>query len=342
MTYGEVYYRKVISAVGFTMLLFLALINAVEVLLEVVNYLLPFLVNDFMAIYVIYQLLYAAGYLLSFMLPVALLKCMIKRAGYPYHSMRSPARVTPWIFLILPAAVTVVFAVVHINSALVDILDYSVFSQTVLWGDSGQKYELFQIVLDFIVVCVVPGFCEEFLFRGAILTNCMPFGRSNAILISSFLFALMHQNSEQLLYTFAAGILLGLIYERTGSIWNCTILHIFNNFVSTVESVLLQSSTSLFQSSLLYVLFETGLFAVGTVCLMLLIRRFFAQADPLQNGIFAQSSSALRIPAAHALPARRIFKLFLSPSMIVFLILSAVPILFFIFLSGMNHAVGFM
>ena len=105
---------------------------------------------------------------------------------------------------------------------------------------------------------------------------------------------------------------------------------------------MLQSSSSIFRSSMAYVLFDTILFAVGTLCLLILLRRFLSQKDRLQNGVFATSSNALCLPAAHTLPARRIFRLFLAPSMIVFLILSALQVLLLLILSVIYGAVGYV
>jgi membrane protease YdiL (CAAX protease family) len=183
------------------------------------------------------------------------------------------------------------------------------------------------------VVAILPAVCEEFLFRGAILTNLRPFGRSNAILISAFLFSMMHQNAEQLLYTFAAGIVLGLIYEMTGSIWCTTVLHILNNFVSVTESAIFYRFDDVMTSSLAIVIFEMVLIAIGVISAAILVSRFFSKRTDLRDGIFGRSLPASDGYAECPIEASRARRLFFTPTMIIFLILCLVQVLFLILMA---------
>lgn len=327
MTQNERYFRRVVGSVGMTLLLFLLMLNLFGVLLVFFSALLSIFIQNEAAYYIVYQTVYAAGYLASFMVPVALLKRLIGKGGYPYFSMQAPPKVSPWLPLMIPAAITLIFSAAYVNSALVDIFHYSAFSSEVIWESVGEGTAPYRLVLDFIVICAVPGFCEEFLFRGAIMTNLMPFGRSNAILISALLFGLMHQNAEQVLFAFAAGIVLGVVYEKTGSIWNCTILHILNNFISVFESAILQKLGDLFASSVAITLLEAGVFALGVICLLILVKKFFSEKHDLRNGVFGRSISELHVCAAYPVAQKRAVKLFFTPSMIIFLSVCVLQIL---------------
>ena len=338
MNRNERYYQKVIGAISYTMLLFLLLLNLFSVLLEGLSASLS-IVSDPTAI-IVYQTVYAAGYLLAFMLPVLLLKRSIKRAGYLYQPMQTELRFSPWVFFMLPAAVTVIFSAAYFNSMMVSIFDYSSFSSDVLWGNTDQKPAVYAWILDFIVICVVPGFCEEFLFRGAILTNCRPFGRSNAILISAFLFAMMHQNAEQLFYAFVAGIFLGLVYEKTGNILCCTVLHIFNNFISTFEGMIFYKLDSVFTSSVTSTMFEVVLFAIGSVSLTFLVVHFFSQKEDFRDGVFGRELPASDVYATHPIEPKRAFRLFFKAPMVVFLVLSVAEVLLLILLAVGYSNVG--
>ena len=330
MNANELYFRKTVSSIGWAMLIFLALLNVFGITISLVPAILSLFPMSTVAVNIVYQLLYAAGYLLSFMLPVAFLKLFIKKAGYPYAPMYASLKVSGYLPLILFAGVTLIFAFASINASLVSIFDYSAFSSDVLWGESSHKAQPYEFVLQFIVMCVVPGFCEEFLFRGAILTNCLPFGRSNAILISSLLFGLMHQNAEQILYAFAAGIVLGLVYEKTGSIWNCTILHVFNNFMSLTGGLIVEKLGQEWLGYTCYVMFETGLFVLGFLSIGILIVRFFSQKQDLREGVFGKKLPAADHYATHPVSAGRIGKLFCAPSMVLFLVFCALQILLLI------------
>ena len=174
----------------------------------------------------------------------------------------------------------------------------------------------------------MPGVCEEFLFRGAIQTNLRRFGRSNAILISAFLFSMMHQNAAQTLYTFAAGIVLGLIYEMTGSIWCTTVLHIINNFVSTTESAIFYAIEDMVASSLAIAVFEMLLIVLGVLSAVILVVRFFSKKTDLRDGIFEKKLSAAEGYASCPIEAARVRRLFFTPTMIIFLVLCIVQMLF--------------
>ncbi len=328
MNANEAYYRRVIGAIGGTMLLFLLLINAFAVVLELYDLILSVIFISSTAYNVAYQLFYGAGYLASFMVPVAFLKSRIRRTGFSYQPMETSVRVTPYLPLIVLAGISVVHSMAYINASLVSIFDYSAFSSDVIWGGYAGAPAAYQLVLEFIVMCLVPGFCEEFLFRGAIQTNLRPFGRTTAVLISAFLFAMMHQNPEQLLYTFAAGIVLGLIYEMTGSIWCCTVLHIVNNFVSVAETALLYKWKDMLVSSLAVEIFHVILTVLGVISTVILVCRFFSKKRDFHDGIFGKSLPASDGYAACPIEAGRARKLFFTPTMIIFLILAVIQMLF--------------
>ncbi len=329
MNLNEQYYRKIMSAIGFALLIFLLLFNIFGV---VISLILPMVLhaalpNAPIAYDVIYQLSYAAGYLASFMVPVAFLKLFIKKAGFHYHPMNAPLQISPWLPLIALSCVSLVFVFSYLNSVIMELLGGYPDFLFQLPEEEDVPPGVYHWVLEFIAVCMVPGFCEEFLFRGAILTNCLPFGRGNAIFISALLFSFMHQNPAQILYTFAAGILLGLVYERTGSIWNCVLLHIFNNFVATVETMLSTAIRDSVMLSLCIDLLELAIFILGLLSAVILITRFFAKGKTrVENGFFGRALPACNDYAPIPVEAKRVRRLFLAPSMLAFLILATLQI----------------
>ena len=333
---NEAYYRKVISSIGIAMLVFLLLINVIMGTVQGIGMIMQASSSVSRVQYtVIYQLLYAAGYLTSFMLPVAVLKWCIRGGGYTYYPMKCSVRLSKWLFPIIMGGMVIIWAQAYLNSSLVSIFHYSDFSSAVLWGESD-SLKGYEIVLQFIVSCMVPAFCEEFLFRGAILTNCLPFGRSNAILISALLFGLMHQNAEQILYAFAAGILLGVIYERTGSIWNCTFLHLINNFSSLAMSTLAQKIGGS-KADIAYIAVEGAVTLIGLICIAVMVACLSPKKQEFRDGVFGKSVPATDGYAACPVPANRAFRLFLNFPMVLFLALCALQI---VALLGMSLLYG--
>lgn len=126
------------------------------------------------------------------------------------------------------------FCLSYVNSLLAPIPEEAaeIFFQTDL--DAGYK-----LVLMFISIAIVPALVEEFLFRGVILSNIRPYSEGGAILISALLFGLMHQTTFQFLYTTGLGIVLGIVYVKTKSIWCGVILHFFNNYLSVIQEYLM-------------------------------------------------------------------------------------------------------
>ncbi len=81
---------------------------------------------------------------------------------------------------------------------------------------------------------VLPAFFEEITHR------CLAFrmtkgGEVKKILITSLLFALMHQNVMQTGYTFIGGLTFGALVVLTGSIFPAMLAHFFNNLCVTVR-----------------------------------------------------------------------------------------------------------
>ena len=320
----EQYYRTVIFSLGITMIWFLLLMNLFGLLLSALQLVTETLPITKVTADVIYQLSYAVGYLLVFMIPVAVLKRSLKRRGGYYHSMRTQIRLSPYLPAILLGGMVLIWSQSYINSAMVSIFNYSAFSAEVLW-DQNAEYTAYQLVLQFIVIAVVPAFCEEFLFRGAILTNLLPFGRGNAILISSLLFAVMHQNAEQILYAFAAGILLGVVYERTESIWNCVLLHLVNNFSSFAIGIIARKLHS--NAELAGALLETVLGFLGMACIVILVKSLSPRKPDFEKGIFGKTLPASDAYASCPVSARQSLRLFFCFPMVLFFVFAAVQIL---------------
>lgn len=83
----------------------------------------------------------------------------------------------------------------------------------------------------FFTLCLFAPFIEEVMFRGGILRTLLPVmpSRWQAIALSALLFALIHMNPAQMPSAFIAGLFLGWIYSRTGSILPGVIYHWVNN-----------------------------------------------------------------------------------------------------------------
>lgn len=82
------------------------------------------------------------------------------------------------------------------------------------------------------IVALSAGICEEFFFRGLMMSVYGKTGKRNAIIISSLLFGLFHFNYQNFIGPVILGIIFGYLVYKTGSIFAGVIGHITNNFIS--------------------------------------------------------------------------------------------------------------
>lgn len=320
----EQQYKQTVNRIAFAMLLFLALTLAQGTVMGV----LPLLTASLSATAadVIAELVGGILYAAVFSLPVLFFRFL--PAGVPrepmYLSLRAPAAAPLYIFF----GVAVIKAAAHLNAWMVSIFNYSEFSGEVIWDtDVTSNY---QLVLMFFTVAVVPAFVEELLFRGLVLSNLLPYGRTTAILGSAFLFGLMHQNIEQLFYATVAGLVLGWIYVKTVSIWPCVLLHFFNNFQSVLQTGLLERLPKNTANAILYTI-DGVLILAGILCgVLLLLRERDLRPSIRLRGAFEEALPADPDYAPRALPLGKCFKGFFTVPMIIFCVLCALTMLAYI------------
>ena len=89
----------------------------------------------------------------------------------------------------------------------------------------------------YFVICLLAPVAEELVFRGAVLRSLLawkPERRWLMIALSALLFALAHFNPAQMPHAFIIGLLLGWMYQRTGSLAPGIAYHWANNTVAYV------------------------------------------------------------------------------------------------------------
>lgn len=94
-------------------------------------------------------------------------------------------------------------------------------------------------VVGFFQVCVLAPFIEEILMRGFLLGGLsVNYGKGAALFVSAFVFALLHFNMVQTLSAFVCGLVLGLLYLHTGSVFCCILAHSGYNLISYMAMML--------------------------------------------------------------------------------------------------------
>ena len=93
-----------------------------------------------------------------------------------------------------------------------------------------------KLVACLFYIALLPAICEEFLFRGILTHGFKKYGTVATVTLSAVLFALMHQNLQQLVYQLFLGAVMAYIVVKTGSIIYTMCLHFFNNAFILIES----------------------------------------------------------------------------------------------------------
>ena len=158
--------------------------------------------------------------------------------------------------------------------------------------------ELFQslagTVSGFLGVCIVGPIMEEMIMRRVILKEMAKATKSMwwGIIISSALFAIIHVNPIQIVFAMPAGIFLGWIYCKTGSLLVPICIHIINNSISFVLMSVGADGDSSMSNTLTVILFIS--FTLACVLSCIWIVRYYdklKKEQELQQAAVAESQS---------------------------------------------------
>lgn len=126
--------------------------------------------------------------------------------------------------------------------------------------------------MSLLCIGIIPAFVEEFAFRGVILGALRKRASDGmAIFVSSFLFALVHGNLQQIPFAFIVGLILAYSVVYTGSIIPAMVIHFLNN-TCTVFLNYASASMSPQVNALIYWLYLLTLILVGLCGLVAILK----------------------------------------------------------------------
>lgn len=338
MKLNEKEYKTISNYTGLCLVIFVVMINVTTVIATFSTGIFePFIEYDWL--YSVESVLSMIAYLSSFIVPAIILRAILKKKGV-LQPLNLEYRTPKSSFLLIPATIAVTLCFAYINTWIMSFFGVSeAYNQMV--GVSMQPYEPYQILLMFLSTALVPAICEEFLFRGTVLSNLLPFGQVTAITVSAVLFGLMHQNPYQIIYTTVAGFLIGYAYVKTRSIWCPTFIHFFNNAFSITEEVIIKNGDPEI-SGVIVLIMDIGIVFIGILCLSLYIiiehRKKKKKYDGGSFGVILESSHKYeQKPIARGKKVRCFF----SGGMIAFIVVAVLSMLlllammiFMTFMSG--------
>ncbi len=86
-----------------------------------------------------------------------------------------------------------------------------------------------EYIIGIFVIAITPGICEEVMFRGTLLSAYRELGDKKALLLTSFLFGIFHFNLLNFAGPAFLGLVLGIIFLKTKSLFAAMFGHVLNN-----------------------------------------------------------------------------------------------------------------
>ncbi|RGF13787.1 CPBP family intramembrane metalloprotease [Blautia sp. AM16-16B] len=136
-----------------------------------------------------------------------------------------------WFSVIILAIATGQFLNDLINGLHLNDL-FTGYSEVSEQAFSGQP-----VGLMILVVGIIGPICEELMFRGIVFHRLKDWVKPQAaIVISALLFGIYHGNVVQFFYATCMGVMLAVIYDKTGTLWISIVAHIAANLWSLFGS----------------------------------------------------------------------------------------------------------
>ena len=326
----DVQLKRTASRIALVLLLEMGLFAAVAVLLGFVEEIFAELPHTTVT-YMLGELLYGALYFLCFFIPAWVFCKKAKREGeYRKHfALGGLPRTLPLIVL---AVLAINLVAAYVNSYVLT----SVFPglNGMLSGSDTATATWYEILMSLVTVAFVPAVCEEILFRGVIVTHLLPYGRTVALLGSGFLFGLMHGNPMQFFYTSLLGVILAYVYVKTRSLGVCMVLHFINNAISVLQSALYGYSPL---ARSIGIGIELCMIVGGVISIALLLRQRKQGARPEDVGCFGVLHEPHADFAEYPVTKQKRARLFFSPAMIVYAVLSVLSMALLMLTSTLDY-----
>lgn len=105
-----------------------------------------------------------------------------------------------------------------------------------------QAPTIFDVIINILCIAVVPAITEEFFFRGMLQRYAArAIGRIEiSILLTAFIFSILHADIYNFLPRFCMGIIFGYLYWYTNNLWIPIIAHFIHNASVVVTYYLIQ------------------------------------------------------------------------------------------------------
>ncbi len=142
-----------------------------------------------------------------------------------------------------------------------------------------------QLLINFLVISITPGICEEVFFRGLLLSSYENFGKKKAIFFTGILFGVFHFNFQNLLGPMVLGIVFAIMVFKTDSILVAMVGHATNNLIAVLLGFYIEKNAHVFEidasmpevePNMLYSFIIIGFFAILAA---IVVKKLIGQLD---------------------------------------------------------------
>lgn len=213
------------------------------------------------------------GQFINILIPVIVIGILIK------DGFRERFKLNGFKLSIVLVCIGIAIAVLPVTGFLGDLSTF-IFGRNPIGIESYVMELKGSLFTQWIILALTPAICEEALFRGLLLDKKAGLNIHTLAIMNGLMFSLFHIGYDQLLYTFALGVIMAYLAIITSSIFPAVILHLINNSWSilaqgafgkltaeeTAEMMASQVTFSSLSISLIY-----GI--IGSIIIVFLIKR---------------------------------------------------------------------
>ena len=185
-----------------------------------------------------------------------------------------------------------------------------------------------------LAYAALPAFCEEFVFRGLLISEYEKRSSTAAVLLSSIFFALLHFDIERFPTYFFAGLMLALTLYASRSLLAAMVLHFCHNMIGIFGRPYIQTlaelgGNELFMTLLTAIfLLSLGIFTADAARLYKNYARFdlssdYRSIDPPYPPADADSSPLDEFAAKHPRIAATLGSFFSFPALVCYIAYTA-------------------
>lgn len=195
-----------------------------------------------------------------------------------------------WVVVLLILVFPVGGALAELNRIIPIPKDWAVYFQQKEDARKVQESIFINIntfpkyLLSMLIIAILPAIFEEFFFRAGMQNLFTRWfgGPVAAILLTSVIFSLVHLSYYGFLVRFALGVVLGLIYYYSGSIWLSVLLHFLFNGIQ-VSAMYSAKTTDYVKTKDLEENFPLWAGAIALVVLIIVVIQFKKESIKVQE-----------------------------------------------------------